>query len=94
VAEFCYGSTSIGTNNPVEGASIGIKGAAGGAGDFLEATTGSTNTAISNLVSDSDWPAVNYMFTPAPDTLTFYNMTVNKTGADFNIQTDIQVIGN
>ena len=92
VVEFCYGSVAAGTDSPGEGASIGIKGATGGAGDFLEATTGSTNTVITNLENSADWPTVNYQFTPPPDTVTFYNMTISKTGAALNIQTDVKVI--
>lgn len=88
--EFCYGSTSIGTASPSEGASIGIKGLVGGAGDFIEATTATTNTLITNLISTADWPTVNYLFTPPPDTVAFYQLTVSP-GATLNVQTDVNV---
>ena len=89
---FCYGSIVPGTNNPDEGASIGIKGPVGGTGDFIEATTGTSNTAISNLTSSSNWPVVNYIFTPPPDTVTFYNLTLDAN-AILNIETNVKITG-
>ncbi len=90
--EFCYGTAAAGAHNTAEGASIGIKGPTGGAGDFIEATTGTRNTVVSGLVSDTDWPAVNYRFTPPPDTVTFYKLTLLNS-AKLYIQTDVKVVG-
>ena len=93
VVEFCYGTVTAGTHNAAEGASIGIKGPTGGAGDFIEATTATTNTVVTDLVSNADWPTVNYQFTPPEDTITFYKMTVSKAPGTLYIQTDVKVIG-
>ncbi|MCF6169547.1 MAG: cohesin domain-containing protein [Bacteroidales bacterium] len=90
--EFCYGTAAAGTHNTNEGASIGIKGTTGGAGDFIEATTATRNTMVTNLVSDTDWPTVNYTFTPPPDTLTFYKLKVGDN-ANLFIETDVKVVG-
>lgn len=92
VITFCYGTVAAGTHHADEGASIGIKGPTGGAGDFIEATTGTRNTMVTNLQSDTDWPTVNYQFTPPPDTVTFYRLTVSDN-ATLYIQTDVNVVG-
>jgi hypothetical protein len=92
VIEFCYGTATAGTHHANESASIGIKGPTGGAGDFIEATTASRNTMVTSLVSDTDWPTVNYSFTPPPDTVTFYRLTVSDN-ATLYIQTDVNVVG-
>ena len=96
VIEFCYGAVSAGTNNADETASIGIKDATGGIGRFIEATTGTGNTVKTCLVSSSDWPAVNYRFSPpsALGTEVFWKLAVSKTGAAMlNIKRDVQVAG-
>lgn len=92
VVEFCYGNVSAGTHATAEGASIGIKGHTGGNGDFIEATTATRNTVVTTLKSNTDWPDVNYLFTPPTDTVTFNKLTISS-GAVLNIETDINVIG-
>ena len=96
VIEFCYGTVTAGTHNVAEGASIGIKDATGGAGHFLEATSGSDYTTNTCLVSDANWPVVNYRFsTPAlPGTEIFWKVVVSKTApARLDIFRDVNVIG-
>ncbi len=92
VVEFCYGSVTAGTHNVIEAASIGIKGPVGGTGDFIEATTGSTNIGIINLKSSTDWPIVNYEFIPPQDTITFYKISVSDN-VNLNVQTHVKAIG-
>jgi PKD repeat protein len=86
VIEFNYGSVESGTHNSGESASIGIEDATSGSGHFIEATTGSTTTSVTNLTSTSNWPTVNYMFSPPVVTESFYNIILNKTSSyvDFN----------
>jgi PKD repeat protein len=86
--EFHYGSAETG-NHGGEGASIGIEDATSGSGHFIEATTGSTTTGVTNLVSPTNWPTVNYRFSPPAVTETFQNIIVNKNGSyvDFNNNT-------
>jgi len=93
IIEFCYGTVSAGTINTAEGASIGIKGPSGGTGDFLEATSNTNNTVVTDLVSNADWPSVNYQFKPPSDTITFYSVSVSKANANLNVQTDVKIIG-
>jgi hypothetical protein len=87
--EFHYGDLVSGTHNNSESASIGIEDATGGSGHFIEATTGSSTTGITNLESEFDWPAVNYRFTPPTVIETFYDVEVSKSGSyvDFNTNT-------
>lgn len=92
VIEFCYGDVIAGTTNASEGASIGIKGLAGGAGDFIEATTDTKNTLITNLTSSANWPSTNYKFTPPSDTVTFYKVVVID-GVTLNVQTNVNSLG-
>jgi PKD repeat protein len=86
IIEFHYGNLVAGTHNNSEGASIGIEDAIGGSGHFIEATTGSTTSAVTDLESEFDWPTVNYRFAPPIVTESFYNVVVSKTGSavDFN----------
>ena len=92
VIKFCYGTVTPGAHSTSEGASIGIKGLTGGDGDFIEATTGSKSFIVTDLLSDTDWPTVNYQFTPPTDTVTFYRLTVSDN-AILYIQTDVNVVG-
>jgi hypothetical protein len=89
VIEFHYGSLEAGNHNSNESASIGIEDATGGSGHFIEATTGSTTTGVTNLVSTSNWPTINYRFSPPTSTETFQNVVVGKSGSyvDFNNNT-------
>ncbi len=92
--EFCYGNLEAGTHDISESASIGIKDATGGTGHFREATTGSTTTGITNLVSTVQWPTVNYRFTPLSSTEVFYNLKESKVNSTMTIQPGIIVNGN
>lgn len=89
VIEFHYGNFESGSHNAGESASIGIEDATGGIGHFIEATTGSMTTGVSNLVSTNNWPAINYRFSPHSPPQTFQNITVSKSSAyvDFNANT-------
>ncbi len=92
--EFCYGTVQAGTNNASESASIGIEDGTGGTVHFIEATTGSMTTGVSNLTSTSNWPTVNYRFSPIQGTLSFNNLIISKTGNSASSNSDINVLGN
>jgi PKD repeat protein len=94
VIEFCYGSLEAGVHDHGESASIGIKDGTGGPGHFREATTGSTTTGITSLVSTGNWPAVNYRFTSPSSTEVFYNLKESKINSTFTIEPGIIVNGN
>jgi PKD repeat protein len=94
IIEFCYGNLEAGTHDLSESASIGIKDATGGPGHFREATTGSTTTGITNLLSTVNWPMVNYRFTPLSSTEVFYNLKESKINSTLTIQPGIIVNGN
>jgi len=86
VIEFCYGAAPTGTINNSESASIGIKSATGGNGQYLDAVTGSCFTGNSSLQSDR-WPAYNFRFTPgAPTALAAgtYNVGIGQTYPNLN----------
>jgi len=91
IIEFHYGNLIEGTHSGNESASIGIEDATGGSGHFIEATTGSTTTGVTNLVSTNNWPLVNYRFAPPVSSETFGNILVNKNGSyvDFNVNTTV-----
>jgi hypothetical protein len=93
IIEFHYGIAETGNHHVSESASIGIEDAISGPYHFVEATTGSMTTAVTNLQSLSNWPTVNYRFTP---TLmeNFYNLTINKTGTSVSVVNDVIVQGN
>jgi hypothetical protein len=93
--EFCYGDLETGTHNFQEGASIGIKDATGGMGNFLEATHNSTSLILPCIPSATDWPDVNYRFTPpVPGAMdTFYKLLVTKSGGEVSVQRDVRVTG-
>lgn len=94
VIEFCYGNVESGVHYGDESASIGVEDATGGPGHFIEATTGSTTTGITTLVSSVNWPAVNYRFTPPSSTEAFFNVKESKVNATLTIQPGIIVNGN
>ncbi|MCX6249751.1 MAG: PKD domain-containing protein [Bacteroidetes bacterium] len=94
VIEFCYGSSITGTHDLGESASIGMKDATGGTSHFMEATSGSVINGITGLTSSSNWPTVNYRFTPPSGAETFYNIKENKTNSTVTIQPNIIVNGN
>ena len=92
IIEFHYGTRESGTASSNEGASIGIEDASGGSGNFIDATTGSTTTGISNLKSATQWPTINYRFSPpASGSQAFQNLTVEKTGASMLMECDLIV---
>ena len=91
--EFCYGDAEAGTHDLSESASIGIKDAVGGSGNFREATTGSSTTGVTDLKSPVNWPAVNYRFVPTAANEVFYNIIENKTNATLTVEPDIIVNG-
>ncbi|MBW6460998.1 MAG: hypothetical protein K0B08_10540, partial [Bacteroidales bacterium] len=96
IIEFHYGNVSGTKHNNSEGASIGIQDDVGGSGHFIEATTGSTTTGISDLKSDTNWPTVNYRFSP-PETPAFteqfHHIAISKTGQTVNFDIDVEIAG-
>jgi hypothetical protein len=95
IIEFCYGSLAGGTHNESESASIGIKDATGGQGNYIEATQNTTYIALAVLKSNIDWPEVNYRFTPPVeyDMDIFYKVIVSKPSGNLNIARDVKIIG-
>lgn len=95
VIEFCYGDAVPGTHNSQEGASIGIKDATGGLGNYLEASHNSSNLILPFLNDINNWPEVNYIFTPPVpnDEDIFYKLMVTKTGGEVSVQRDVRVTG-
>jgi hypothetical protein len=96
VIEFWYGTVSAGTHSAFESASIGIKDATGGTGRFIEATTGSSSTAKACLGSETNWPTVNYRYSPPSGlgTENFWKIVVSKTDpAKVNVKRDVNVLG-
>jgi len=91
--EFHYGNLESGSHSPNEGASIGIEDNIGGSGHFIEATTGSMITGITNLKSEFQWPGVNYRFLPS-NAETFYLLSVSKSGAALEFNNDAVILGN
>jgi hypothetical protein len=95
VIEFCYGTVNGGTHNSLESASIGIKDAIGGAGNFIEATQNSTDLILAILKSDTNWPIANYRFSPpiVPEMDTFYKIQVNKPSGVLNVARNVHITG-
>ncbi len=91
--EFHYGDVNTGTHSGSETASIGIEDATGGPNHFIEATTGSTTTGVSNLKSLTNWPAENYRFSPPPTIENFYNLNINKNGTQVSFSCNVNVAG-
>lgn len=89
--EFHYGAYVNGNHSGNESASIGIEDGTGGSDHFLEATTGSSTTGVTNLVTPADWPAVNYRFAPPTLQETFNNVIINNAGGNvtFNVNTTV-----
>ena len=80
VIEFWYGSVIPGAVAQNESASIGIEGATGGAGNYIDAATGSSFTSNGMLRAADQWPTTNYRFTPgAPTVLSGGTYTVGST---------------
>ena len=93
--EFFYGDVSDGSHSSSESASIGIKDATGGVDHFIEATQNSTSVIITSLNSLTDWPAVNYRFTPpvSSEMEVFHKIIISKPGANLSIQKDVKITG-
>jgi hypothetical protein len=94
IIEFLYGELVNGTHSGSESASIGIENSSGGSGNFIEATTGSTTTGVTTLVSTTQWPAVNYWFYPPATKQVFCNLTSSKTTNPLTLSINTQVKGN
>jgi hypothetical protein len=94
IIEFCYGNVAAGSHNVNEGASVGIKDASGGPGNFKEAGYGTSNLMIACLLSNPYWPAVNYRFTPPQvNTIKVFNKITVSSSAPLNIGTDVIITG-
>jgi PKD repeat protein len=92
--EFHYGTFTPGSHNGSESASIGIEDVTGGSGHFIEATTGSMVTGVTNLVSTTNWPNVNYRFSLPVATEEFNNLIINKSNSYVECNLNITVNGN
>jgi len=90
VIEYHYGNLENATHSSSESASIGIEDLTGGANHFIDATTGSFTTGISNLVSTTQWPTINFRFTPPDIQETFYHLNIKKGLGNFTIERDIK----
>jgi len=84
--EFAYGQLIPGITAANESASIGIEGATGGAGDYLDAVTGSAFTSNGMINAFTQWPAHNFRFTPgAPAPVAGGTYTVGVSGNYFSL---------
>lgn len=95
IIDFCYNIPIAGTHNNAESASIGIKGLAGGPGDFIEASQNSSYLMVPIYKSTINWPTVNYRFIPAvqSDTEFLYRLTNSKSASGIHIIKDVMVSG-
>jgi hypothetical protein len=94
IFEFHYGSAETGTHNGEESASIGAEDPTGGTNHFKEATTGSSTTGVTTLVSSANWPTVNYRYSPYVPKLSFNNLIISNSGGPVNFTVDTDVNGN
>lgn len=79
--DFRYGAIPAGTFSAQESASIGIKSATGGNGEYIDAVTGSSFTGNAMLSASVTWPARRFRFSPgAPSPISGGNRTVGATG--------------
>jgi PKD repeat protein len=86
VIEFSYGPVITGVAAANESASIGIEGATGGAGDYIDAVTGSSFTSNGMLNAATEWPSHNFRFTPGiPSVLAGGTYTVGVTGNYYSL---------
>ena len=84
--EFHYGAAPTGIFNASESASIGIKSAVGGNGQFIDAVTGSCFTGNGMLSASTMWPARFFRFLPgAPVPILSDVFTVGITGDYYNL---------
>jgi hypothetical protein len=83
VIEFCYDDKLL-SSSTKESASIGIKGF-GGAGEFLDAITGSAFTS-NDMINIDQWPRHHFRFTPGlPSPVQGGNYTVGKQGQYYSL---------
>lgn len=68
VIEFQYGTMTPGTAYTSESASIGIEGATGGNGNYLDAVTGSAFVGQYYMQAATKWPTRFFRFTPGAPT--------------------------
>lgn len=81
VIEFHYGTVVPGTVSASESASIGIEGATGGNGNYLDAVTGSYYCGQYFMQAATKWPTRYYRFTPGvPVAVPGGTYTVGMTG--------------
>ncbi len=86
IIEFQYGNRIAGIVAPNESASIGLEGATGGAGNYLDAVTGSAFTSNGMLNAATQWPARNFRFTPGlPTAIAAGTYTVGLAGNYFSL---------
>lgn len=86
IIEFSYGTLVPGIVAQNESASIGIEGATGGAGNYLDAVTGSAFTGNGMLEAALEWPSHNFRFTPgAPAAVAGGTYTVGVAGNYFSL---------
>jgi hypothetical protein len=83
VIEFWYGpkvGTVASTNSE---ASVGMKGATGGSGDFIDGISGSTTTGVSTRTSATDFPAAGTIirFTPSTSSVSQVSNAAPKSFA-------------
>ncbi len=84
--DFRYGAIPAGTFSAQESASIGIKSATGGNGEYIDAVTGSSFTGNAMLSASVTWPARRFRFSPgAPTPINGGSRTVGATGFYKNI---------
>ncbi|MGZ4098021.1 MAG: hypothetical protein ACXVNM_04040, partial [Bacteroidia bacterium] len=83
IIEFQYSPVITGTGYPSsESASIGIEGATGGNGNYLDAVTGSAFVGTAYMYATTKWPTRFFRFTPgAPTALAggTYNVGIGQT---------------
>lgn len=84
--EFHYGAAPSGVFNSSESASIGIKSAIGGNGEYIDAVTGSCFTGNGMLSAATMWPSHFFRFTPGtPTPISPAVYTVGMTGDYYNL---------
>jgi hypothetical protein len=85
--EFRYGAAPTGTFNTTnESASIGIKSATGGSGQFIDAVTGSAFTGNGMLCAATMWPSKFFRFLPGvPVPISQGVYTVGASGDYYNL---------
>ncbi|MEO5644602.1 MAG: T9SS type A sorting domain-containing protein [Bacteroidia bacterium] len=85
--EFRYGAAPTGISNTNESASIGIKSAIGGNGEYIDAVTGSAYTGNGMLSAFNMWPSRFFRFLPGAPPALFapVTFTVGINGDYYNL---------